>query len=245
MGYKGQIEKIDNEDGNRQYRVPSGKIYPSVTTILGNMMDQRALEEWKKRVGYEKARKIAKKSADRGEMMHLCVEHYMHAKKNGEEISFDEIAHRAKQEDSLWSVRGPELKEGAEFFRKFYSNGLLDKVEEPLYIEKELWSSRGGGYAGTVDLVARMTDGTVRIIDFKNSKKLKKEEHLKKFTLQLAAYFVALWDRHGIVADGGQNWIAAEGVEHVQTPTYTRSQLVDHFREFEDLANKYNSGKHS
>lgn len=236
------MEKYETDTGDCFYKVPSGDQYASVTTILDKMMDTRKLEQWKQRVGYQRAEQIARQSSDRGEMMHLCVEIYMRASKEGRRMGYEEIVAEAKADDSLRHVRGPQLNEGADFFRRFYTNGLLDRIERPLFIEEALWSSRGGGFAGTVDLIAEMKDGSTLVIDFKNSKKVKKREYLKKYTLQLAAYFAALWDRHGIAADGGENWIASPDTEYVQVPAYRRSDLVRYYREFEDMARKFNDG---
>ena len=54
------------EDGRRLYATPDGKKLPSVTTILDRTKPEesrRALNEWKQRVGVEKAQQITTEAA--------------------------------------------------------------------------------------------------------------------------------------------------------------------------------------
>ena len=47
-----------NLNGKRVYLTPDGEKTPSVTTILGKTKDMTHLNEWRKRVGEENAKKI-------------------------------------------------------------------------------------------------------------------------------------------------------------------------------------------
>ena len=69
-----------NENGGRVYVTPDGNKLPSVTTILDRTKPQEkriALENWKQRVGHEKAQQITTEAANRGTRMHSYLEHYV------------------------------------------------------------------------------------------------------------------------------------------------------------------------
>ena len=60
-------------EGKRHYLTPDGNAVPSVTTILDITKPaekKRALAEWKKRVGTERAQQITTEAANRGTRMH-------------------------------------------------------------------------------------------------------------------------------------------------------------------------------
>ena len=61
------------------------------------------------------------------------------------------------------------IKAGWVMFMKFWNNHemFFDRVDEVLESETFLWSSIG--YAGTVDNISRMKDGSILVIDYKNS----------------------------------------------------------------------------
>ena len=70
-------------DGQRLYATPSGRV-PSVTTILDKTKPAekvKALQEWRNRVGHDRAQQITTEAANRGTRMHSYLEHYV---KNGE-----------------------------------------------------------------------------------------------------------------------------------------------------------------
>ena len=71
-------------NGKRFYATPDGNKLPSVTTILDKTKPEEKkliLEQWRRRVGYEKAQQITTEAANRGTRMHTYLEHYV---KNGE-----------------------------------------------------------------------------------------------------------------------------------------------------------------
>jgi genome maintenance exonuclease 1 len=54
----------------RVYLTPDGEKTPSVTTILSATKDQTFLNEWKAKIGEEKARQITTEAAGVGTAMH-------------------------------------------------------------------------------------------------------------------------------------------------------------------------------
>ena len=56
--YKNCLQVNDPITKKRIYVTPDGERLPSVTTILGATKDMTALNEWKKRIGEDKANQI-------------------------------------------------------------------------------------------------------------------------------------------------------------------------------------------
>ena len=73
-------ENVDLEtvaiDGTRFYITPSGKKYPSITSVT-SFYNRDIFIRWRKKVGEEKANKITRESTFRGTKYHDLVEHYM------------------------------------------------------------------------------------------------------------------------------------------------------------------------
>jgi hypothetical protein len=156
-------------EGQRLYATPDGNKLPSVTTILDRTKPQEkriALENWKRRVGHDKAQQITTEAANRGTRMHSYLEHYVI---NG------------TQKDRGTNPFGWASHAMAE---KVIQQGLC-KVDEfwgtevPLYFPKI--------YAGTTDCVG-IHQGQEAILDFKQTNKPKKTEWIEDYFLQLAAY---------------------------------------------------------
>ena len=160
-----RIEQFNN-NGKRLYRTPSGKAYPSVTTITGQIKKQ-AIKEWQERVGKEKAAAITAKASKTGTRVHLLCEDY---------LSNKEL--RSKEFDlEMWESIKPEL----------------DSINNIHGLETKLFSDHLE-VAGTVDCVGEY-NGKLSIIDFKTSNKPKKKEWINDYFMQTAAYAVAFEER--------------------------------------------------
>lgn len=231
-----------HEDGLRFYQVTEGdKVIaklPSVTTILGNTKDMSGLEKWKKRVGEAEAKRISELSMNRGTIMHRLIELYKSTSGSATErlkilkdlAKEDEEVNQFSEEDN-----GPlYLEEAWKFFYKFYFNSsdYFDRVVEVLEAETFLWTVKGGGWAGTVDNISKMVDDKVVIIDYKNSRRPKREDWIQDYFIQCGAYFIAYWDMTGIKADGGEIWIANEEDNIPQCFTLTQSDLEFYSKQF-------------
>ena len=75
--YKNCKQINDPITRKRVYLTPDGESLPSVTTILGSTKDMTALNEWKRRIGEEKAAQITKESAGVGTAMHGNLERFL------------------------------------------------------------------------------------------------------------------------------------------------------------------------
>ena len=66
-------------DRKRFYLTPEGKMYPSITTVLGKRKSE-GLFEWRKRVGDDVANYIARTAAARGTKVHHMCEDLLNNK---------------------------------------------------------------------------------------------------------------------------------------------------------------------
>ena len=236
-----EINRV-HEDGLRFYQVTEDdKVIaklPSVTTILGNTKDMSGLEKWKKKVGEAEAKRISELSMNRGTIMHRLIELYKGTSGDSSErlIILKDLA---KEDDECNQFSDEEngalyLAEAWKFFYKFYFNSsdYFDRVKTVLEAETFLWTIKAGGWAGTVDNISEMTDGLIKIIDYKNSRRPKREDWIQDYFIQTGAYFVAYWDMTGIKADGAEIWIANEEDNIPQCFTLTQSDLEFYSKEF-------------
>ena len=165
-------------DGQRLYATPDGHRLPSVTTILDRTKPEearRALNEWKRRVGTEKAQQITTEAANRGTRMHSYLEHYI---LNG--------THKDRGSNPFgWASHAMAeviIDQGLGQVDEFWG------TEVPLYFPQI--------YAGTTDCVG-MHGGQQAIMDFKQSNRPKRREWIEDYFLQLAAYAEAHNELHG------------------------------------------------
>lgn len=237
-----EIKRVQ-ENGLRFYEVTEGDEViaklPSVTTVLGQTKDMSGLEKWKKRVGEEEANRISNLSMSRGTIMHRLIELYK-TKTSGESIErLEQLKVVAKEDEEVNEFAEDEngalyLEEAWKFFYKFWSNSsdYFDQIKEVIEAETFLWTTKAGGWAGTVDNISELVDNTVKIIDYKNSRRPKREEWVIDYYLQASAYFIAWWSMTGRKADGAEIWIANEDDNLPQKFTLTQSDLEFYAKEF-------------
>ena len=165
----GKLERDTKPDGTRLYKTPSGKSYPSVTTVTG-LHTAKGIAEWRKRVGNEEANRISGKASARGTRIHQHCEDYL---------------------------RG-NIFEADMFDLEMFNSikPLLDQVDNIHCLETPLWSDHLQ-VAGTVDCIAEF-QGKLSVIDFKTSSKPKDRDDIHNYFMQCAAYSVAFEERTGI-----------------------------------------------
>lgn len=171
------INRVDTADG-RRYLTPDGEKLPSVTTILDATKPEeakKALQEWRKRVGPQKAQEITTEAAGRGTRMHKYLENFIKTGETGEPGS------------------NPYSKQSHQMAQSIITQGL-SKCNEFWGTEVSLYFPKV--YAGTTDLVG-IHDGSPAIMDHKQSNKLKKKEWISDYFIQLAAYATAHNEVHG------------------------------------------------
>lgn len=153
----------------RKYVTPDGLKLPSVTTVLDAtkpLEAKKALIEWRRRVGEQKAKEITTEAAGRGTRMHKWLENYV---LNGE--TGEPGGHPASQQSH--KMAHTVIQNGLSKCDEFWG------TEVSLYFPKI--------YAGTTDLVG-LHDGAEAIMDHKQTNKPKKREWIEDYFLQLTAY---------------------------------------------------------
>ncbi|MEM2159643.1 MAG: hypothetical protein QXN55_01660 [Candidatus Nitrosotenuis sp.] len=174
----------------RIYETPERKHYASITTILGATMEAKkreTLKNWSQSIGVEKAEKITQEAADKGTNVHLMIEH----KLLGRSLDYADFP---AVDVSAFKTLLPKLKNIDEVW------GL----EVPLY--SDLLE-----VAGRTDCVG-IYKCKPCIIDFKTSRRLKNDDDISDYKLQLAFYSVAHNERFGTdIEDGVILMTAAEG----------------------------------
>ena len=160
-------------DNRRYYVTPDGARYPSVTTVIGESMDKRALEKWKQEKGAE-AELISAVARTRGTRFHAISESYL------------------MNQDTLPFVASPIEIEAFSWVRDVIdkSVGVVRGVECPLYSDRLKT-------AGRADAVADF-NGTCSVIDFKTARRAKTEKWILGYFLQAATYAVMFEELTGI-----------------------------------------------
>ena len=157
-------------DGKRHYDVGTNEKLPSVTTILQATQSEekkKKLEEWKQRMGEQRADRIRDISAMRGTSMHTYLEGYITDQKHLDLTALGQ--------------------EAGKMANVVIRSGLGD-LEEVWGTEVTLYYP--GLYAGATDVVG-IYNGRESIIDFKQTNKPKQREWISDYFTQLAAYAMA------------------------------------------------------
>ena len=156
-------------DGKRFYATPDGNRLPSVTTILDRTKSEqskKALNQWRARVGAERAQQITTEAANRGTRMHTYLERY---------IKEGAIPERGSNPFSWPShmMANTIVEHGLKNVSEFWG------IEVPLYFP--------GIYAGTTDGAGIHLDAE-SILDYKQTNKPKRREWIDDYFMQLCAY---------------------------------------------------------
>ena len=207
------IEEIHsfNTDSGRVYETPDGHRYPSVTTVLGRRPEKlKSLMAWRKRVGEEQANKISTQASRRGTKVHTLMENYiMHGQEpDKKEMPTSLLAFKSLRrviDANLEVVRGAEIG--------LYSHELK--------------------LAGRCDLVGQWS-GKNAIIDFKTSRKLKKEEWIEDYFLECTAYSIMFEELTGIETPGIVVLVSVDDYDMPQIFMKNRNLYINKLRKIID-----------
>ena len=171
--------------------------FPSVTTIIGTMKNPE-LDRLKKDIGDpEEFRKITRRAANRGNVMHLFLENF--AIGLDRKLSQDESLLFSQRETnkSITKYTEYEQEKGLDLFYNIYHSPFTDEILKPLIIEGLMVSFKNK-YAGRTDLVYADMSKEIILSDYKSSSQIVLEGTTKyiKFKLQLAAYWNAFEELH-------------------------------------------------
>jgi genome maintenance exonuclease 1 len=185
------LERIDGSP--RLYQTPEGKLYPSVTSILGKTMEKgEGLQKWIDAVGKEQAETIMMTSGVRGDDIHQNLENF--------------VLNREVNEKKIMPINRMMYRQIKDF--------LVENVDDIRLSEGRLYSDVLK-VAGSVDLVASYK-GKFAIIDFKTARRLKEEAWILGYFYQTALYSYMMWERTGIFCNTLVIVIAVENEYHPQ-----------------------------
>ena len=156
-----------------------GELYVRVTTVCG-LLRKPHLEHWRGKVGNVEAERISAASRALGQRIHAALEQVC--------LGVVDVGDSLPECDLT-----PYVCAFEDWFRA--------NVREVVAVER-LLVSRRYQYAGTTDLVARLTDGSLAVIDHKSSKAWPREAPRPDalWAVQLAAYGNALYEQEGLQA---------------------------------------------
>jgi len=160
------LNRVTKEQG-RHYETPYG-VVPSVTTILSTTSDKSGLMAWRKRLGDKEATRQTVEAANIGTLVHKHLECYIEGSPRPQG---NNVIHTMAREMSDKII-----------------NSDLKPLQEVWGLEAALFYPEL--YAGTADCIG-IYDGSPAILDFKTSKKNKKDEHVIDYFLQASAYALA------------------------------------------------------
>lgn len=159
------------EGSDRVYHTPEGDFY-SVTTIIKKVLGTKAIDNWRERVGDQRASEISTQATNRGHAIHSLAEAYL-------------------MNDPKWqSKSGPVNVFTFNQVKPFLTNHVekVYGIELPLY-------SRVLKCGGQADLVATY-NGIPSIIDFKTSLRPKQEKWIEHYFIQATTYSLMMEERY-------------------------------------------------
>ena len=167
-----EIPEIKIIDGKRFYVTPDGNAYPSITTVL-SLQDKPGLKKWREDVGEKEAKQISQESMRIGTAVHQMCEFYL-----------SNYIIKLKNED----------KKIVDTFNRL--RFLLGNINNIVGVEIPLFSDLLR-VAGTTDCIAEY-NGVLSVIDFKTSRKPKKEVWIDDYYMQTFAYKLMFEEMTGI-----------------------------------------------
>ena len=203
-------------EGKRHYCLPDGNKVPSVTTILDRTAPaekKEALQKWRDAIGHERAQQITTEAANRGTRMHSYLEAYI-LSDDMKPLPTNPYAHPS------WFMAAEVILQGLSNVTEFWGS------EVPVYYS--------GLYAGTTDCIG-LWKGQPAILDFKQSNKVKKREHIGDYFIQLAAYAAAHNETHGTAINTG---VILMAVQPKQQPdgTFSTPEYLEFVVEGDEFA---------
>jgi len=186
--YKNCVQINDPVTRKRVYRTPDGEKLPSVTTILGATKDMTHLNQWRDRIGHDKAQQITTEAAGVGTGLHSNLERFL-------------IGEQRQPGNNPVHIKANAMA------NVIIENGLKD-VDEVWAMEQSLYFP--GLYSGTTDLVC-VYKGNPCIADYKQTNKPKKAEWVEDYYLQLMAYTLAHNEVYGTDMREGHIFMVSRG----------------------------------
>jgi hypothetical protein len=197
-------------ESGRKYFTPDGNAYPSITTVL-SILGKEEIIAWRKRVGEEEANKISRQASTRGTAVHKLAEDYV---------------------DNKPDWKGKHMPSNIATFNTL--RPILDARLNNIWMQEVFLYSDKLKTAGQVDCIGEW-DGVLSIIDFKTSKRIKKEEDITNYFIQMCFYAAAFLERTGIAIKQAVVVMAVDDNE----PLIFKVNTFDYLDHFISVRKKY------
>jgi genome maintenance exonuclease 1 len=197
-------------ESGRKYFTPDGNAYPSITTVL-SILGKEEIIAWRKRVGEEEANKVSRQASTRGTAVHKLAEDYV---------------------DNKPDWKGKHMPSNIATFNTL--RPVLDARLNNIWMQEVFLYSDRLKTAGQVDCIGEW-DGVLSIIDFKTSKRVKKEEDITNYFIQMCFYAAAFLERTGIAIKQAVVVMAVDDNE----PLIFRVNTFDYLDHFISVRKKY------
>lgn len=211
--------KAESINGVRYYTIPTGKKYPSITSVTSFKKNQGIID-WRKRVGDVEADRIIKESTARGTKFHSYAEDYL----NNLFKKPTELAEQASKAYEMFESARPYLD----------NINNIHALEAPLYSDYL-------GVAGRVDCIAEY-NGELSIIDFKTSNKPKPVEWIESYFVQEVAYAYMYYERTGIEVKKLVTIMASTTGEMQIFEIYDKMKYIELLRNYINEFVKFHTG---
>lgn len=197
-------------ESGRKYFTPEGNAYPSITTVL-SILGKEEIIAWRKRVGEEEANRISRQASTRGTAVHKLAEDYV---------------------DNKPDWKGKHMPSNIATFNTL--RPILDAKLNNVWMQEAFLYSDKLKTAGQVDCIGEW-DGVLSIIDFKTSKRVKKEEDITNYFIQMCFYAAAFLERTGIAIKQAVVVMAVDDNE----PLIFKVNTFDYLDHFLSVRKKY------
>ncbi len=177
-------------------------IYPGVTRILSATSDNSGIEAWRQSVGEEEADRILKESQEIGN-------------------SLDDLLLKSFLPDFDKNLYKHEIS----YYLYVQLSMSLRKIK-PIALQLKIWSEdlKVMGYLDCLGYY----EGELSLIDFKNTRKIKKPEHYHNYLLQCTIYCLILKKLFGINV---RQIILLMGVRDSVAPQIIKERTKDYVKE--------------
>jgi len=203
------LTRKTTEEG-RRYFTPDGNAYPSITTVL-SIMSKDAIMAWRARVGAEEANRVSQQASTRGTAVHTLAENYINNEEN-------------------WKAKA--MPANVATFNSI--KPILDEKLNNIWMQEVFLYSDKLKTAGQLDCIAEW-EGVLSIVDFKTSRRVKKEEDITSYFIQMCFYAAAFLERTGIAIKQGIIVMAVDDSE----PLIFKVNTYDYLQHFLEVRKKY------
>lgn len=217
---------------------------PSVSAVL-DLVPDPDLDAFIAAVGKTKAEQIMTAAGFRGSAMHMFIENYVSTLVKTKEPS-EALKFTQEQSPILLAAEGVpvnKIKEGLDFFYKFYYSEFSNQFSEIIGTEMGIYSPTLF-YRGKLDMFYKHRVFDYAVADFKSMSTPIKEGSVKhyKMKLQVSAYVLALEEMYrskGLVIRYGSLICINKTNDILQELSISGTELLKNKEEFKNLVKQW------